>query len=91
MARLWEQLDFISNAKKEDNIIIMGLMSKSRMATSCEEKRTWIHKIVGEILDKIVSDSSKHDIFFSLDSRNSRVKPFLEVKLDSRELKKNFG
>ncbi len=85
-ARLREELDTISNAKKEDKLIITGLSSKSPMPTTSDEKRSWLHKIVGEVLDKIVPESSKHIVFSSLESRNSRILPLVEVKLDSKEL-----
>ena len=85
-ARIREELDYISNSKKEDKIIITGLTSKTPMPTTSEEKKKWLNQIVGETLEKIVPDSSKHVIFTSLGSRNARVIPFVEVKLDSREM-----
>ena len=85
-ARIREELDYISNAKKEDKIIITGLTSKTMMPTASEEKRMWLRKIVGDVLDKIVPDSTKHIIFCSLGNRNKRDIPLVEVKLDSRDL-----
>jgi hypothetical protein len=85
-ARIREELDFISNSKKEDKIVITGLTSKIPMPKASEEKRKWLDKIVGVVLEKIVPDSSKHVIFTSLGSRNSIVIPLVEVRLDSREL-----
>ena len=94
-ARMREELDFISNTKKEDKIIITGLTSKTAMPESGEEKRTWLNTLVGEILDKIEPEASKHVTFTSLGSRNSRIIPVVEVKLDSSELakkiRKGFG
>jgi hypothetical protein len=58
-ARIREELDYISNAKKEDKIIITGLTSKILMPTASEEKRMWLRKIVGVVLDKIVPNSTK--------------------------------
>ena len=85
-ARLREELDAISNAKKEDKLVITGLSSKTPMPTSSDEKRAWLHKIVGEILDKIIPESSKHVVFSSLGNRNSKIIPLVEVKMDSRDL-----
>jgi hypothetical protein len=83
-----EELNFISNSKKEDKIIITSLTSKTAMPMSSEEKRTWLNTLVGEVLDKIKPEAS-------LGSRNSRVIPVVEVKLDSSELakriRKGFG
>ena len=76
----------LSNAKKEDKLVITGLTSKTPMPTSSDEKRAWLHKIVGEILDKIIPESSKHVIFSSLGNRNSKIIPLVEVKMDSRDL-----
>ena len=49
-------------------------------------KNKWLDKIVGDVLDKIVPNASKHVIFASLGSRNARIIPLVEVKLDSREM-----
>jgi hypothetical protein len=85
-ARMKDELDYISNAKKEDKISITGLSSKTLMPTASDEKKKWHKKIVGEVLDRIVPDSTKHIVFCSLGSRNSRFIPQVEVKLYSRQL-----
>jgi hypothetical protein len=72
--------------QKEDKIKITGLTCKTMMPTAREEKRMWLRKIVGDVLDKIVPDSTKHIIFCSLGNRNTKVIPLVEVKLDSRDL-----
>jgi hypothetical protein len=56
------------------------------MPRASEEKRMSLRKIVGDVLDKIVPDSTKHIIFWSLGNRNTRVIPLVEVKLDNRDL-----
>ena len=85
-ARIREEMDLISNTKKEDKIVITGLSSKIPMPKAGEEKTKWLDNIIGEVLKKIVPNASKHVIFSSLGSRNSRVIPLVEVRLDSREL-----
>jgi hypothetical protein len=85
-ARIREEMDLISNTKKEDKIVITGLSSKIPMPKAGDEKKKWLDNIVGEVLEKIVPNASKHVIFSSLGSRNSRVIPLVEVRLDSREL-----
>ena len=61
-------------------------MSKVPMPVNGEEKKKWLNGIVGEILDRIEPGASQHVIFASLGSRNQRVIPLVEVRLDSREL-----
>jgi hypothetical protein len=39
-ARIREEIDFITNAKKEDRIIITGLTSKTPMPMQSEEKKS---------------------------------------------------
>ena len=85
-AQIREEIDFISNVKKEDKIIITGLTSKSPMPTQGDEKKKWLNSIVGEVLDRIEAGSSKHIVFASLGSRNQRFIPLVEVKMDSRDL-----
>ena len=80
-----EELDYISNSKKEDRIIITGITSKTPMPTSSEEKKKWLNDIVGEVINKIVPDSSKHIVFTSLGSRQSRAIPLVEVKFANKE------
>ena len=43
-ARMREELDYISNAKKEDKIIITGLSSKTLMPTAGDEKKNGSEK-----------------------------------------------
>ena len=85
-ARIREEIDFMSNVKKEDKMIITGLTSKSPMPTQGDEKKKWLNSIVGQVLDRIEPGSSEHIVFTSLGSRNQRVIPLVEVKMDNREL-----
>ena len=84
-ARMREELDYISNSKKEDRIIITGITSRTPMPTSNEEKKKWLNEIVGEVINKIVPDSSKNIVFTSLVSRQSKAIPLVEVRFDNKE------
>jgi hypothetical protein len=60
------------------------------MPTPSEEKKKLLIDIVGEVIDKVAPDSSKHLVFTSLDSRNSRSILLVEVKLASKETTLKF-
>ncbi len=70
-ARIREELDHTANSRKEDKIIITGLTSKTPMPKSSVDKKNWLDKIVGDVLDRIIPNTSKHVIFASLGSRNA--------------------
>jgi hypothetical protein len=48
MARMWEDIDVISNTNKEDKMIITGLASKTPKPMGAEEARKWLKNIVSE-------------------------------------------
>ena len=52
-ARNREDLDFISNEKKEDRIIITGLTNRIPMPIDEGERRIWLDNMVAETLCKI--------------------------------------
>jgi hypothetical protein len=83
---LSRRIGFYLKQKKEDKLIITGLTSKTPMPTNSDDKRKWLNTIVGEVLEMIVPDSSKHIIFTLLGSRNAMTIPLVEVKMDSKEL-----
>jgi hypothetical protein len=85
-SRIREEIDFIANAKKEDRIIITGRTRKTLMPVQGEKKKKWLNGIVGEVLDKIEPDASKHILFASQWSRNQNFIPLVEVTMDSKEL-----
>ena len=85
-ARIREEIDFIANVNKEDRFVMTGLTSKVPMPAQGEEKIRWLNGIVGEILDKIEPDASKHIVFTSQGSRNKNYIPLVEVRMSSKEM-----
>ena len=53
MARLREQIDQISNVKKEDRVIITGMTNSIIMPTDQTQKVAWARAMVVEVLKKL--------------------------------------
>ena len=84
-ARIRDELDAISNSKKEDRIVVTGLTNSVPMPQSIDGKRKWLNEMVGGILDGIVPGSSSNIQFIDLGKRNTREIPLAEVKMRTRE------
>ena len=84
-ARIREELDSISNSKKEDRIVVTGLTNSVPMPQSIDGKRKWLNEMVAKTLDGIVPGSSANIQFVDLGKKNSREIPLVEVKMRSRE------
>jgi hypothetical protein len=85
-ARIREELDFSSNIRKEDKIIITGLTSKVPMPANLEERKKWQKEIVGEILNQILPDSAEQISFVTLGRKHSNFIPVAEVTMANREI-----
>ena len=85
-ARIREELDFLSNTKKEDRIIVTGLTSKSPMPATIEAKKKWLKDLVGEILEKIETGSSEHILNVMQGWKGANNIPLAEVRMDSVDL-----
>ena len=85
-ARIREELDFLSNTKKQDRIVITGLSSRIPSPVSVEEKKKWLRDIVGGVLNQIETGASEHilNIVQGWNGRNSI--PLAEVRMDSEVL-----
>jgi hypothetical protein len=57
MARIREELDAISNEKKEDRLIITGLSNGTPTPTNVE--KNWINEMIGNLLNRIEPAASK--------------------------------
>ena len=79
MARMREDIDAISNANKEEKMIITGLTSKTPKPTGAEEARKWLKSIVSDILDKIENGSSSAIVFVTQGRSRDREVPLAEV------------
>ena len=87
-ARMREELDTISNAKKEDRLIITGLTSKSPPPNSFEEKKKWLSDIITGLLNKLDPDLAKNVVFINQGKKVGIEIPMVEVRMTSRELAK---
>ena len=94
-ARIREELDFTANQKKEDRIVISGMMSIVARPVGQVEFRGWIKGIVSETLNEIVPNSGAGIQFVAPSRSFGNVIPMCEVKMQDRELamkvRKEFG
>ena len=86
MSRIREELDFASNTKKEDKIIITGLTCPTPAPALAEEKKICLKNVVGTELNKIIPDSACHIVFITQGRKNANEIPLVEVKMDSCEV-----
>ena len=84
-ARIREELDFLSNMKKENRIIVTGLASRVPMPVGSEEKKKWLKDMVGGVLNQIEEGSADHITSVSQGWRGSHNIPLAEVKMDTAE------
>ena len=85
-ARVREELDCISNMKKEDRIIVTGLTSKNPIPEGIEEKKKWIKNLVGEVLNQIETGSSDQILSVIQGWQGSNNIPLAEVRMSSAEV-----
>jgi hypothetical protein len=82
-ARMQEELDFFSNTRKENMIIVTGLTSTIPMPVTVEEKKKWLKNVVGEVLNQVEEGASGH-ILNVIQGWNGRTNfPLAEVRMDS--------
>ena len=85
-SRIREELDFFSNTRKEDRIIVSGLTSRVPMPIPATEKKKWLKDLVSEILEKIQEKASEHIVSVMQGWKGKNTVPVAEVKMDSSEL-----
>ena len=85
MARVREELDLVTNSKKEDRIVITGLTSKTTKPEGYEDQKKWLRNIIDTLLNQIVLGSSEKIIFINQGRNWGRDIPMAEIKMDSRE------
>jgi hypothetical protein len=71
-ARIRDELDAISNTKKEDKIIVTGLTNNTPMPQATEARRKWLMDMIGGIFDTIVPNSSKDILYIDLGKKYKR-------------------
>ena len=85
-ARIRDELDAISNSKKEDKIVVTGLTNTVPMPQSIEGKRTWLREMVGGVFNNLMPGAADEILFVDLGRKNSREIPLVEVKMKSKEI-----
>ena len=85
MARLREELDMIGNAKKEDRIVITGLTNTTIMPAQGDEKKKWLHDMVGRVFHEIDPSLKGKILFVNHGKRNGHNIPMVEVRVDTKE------
>jgi hypothetical protein len=86
MARIREDLDTISNAAKEDKLMMSGLSSKIPKPTGKDETRKWLKDIVSEVLNVIEPGISSEIIFVSQGRSSNKDIPLADVRMSSKEI-----
>ena len=82
-----EELDFASNCKREDRILIIGLSSEDGRPSHQPEFKNWLSKLIGATLEKITKDSADGVAFVNpLRGGGGDILPICEVRMKSREL-----
>ena len=86
-ARMREELDYATNCKREDRILIIGLTSDEARPDAQADLKGWLTKLVGNVLEKITKGSAGGVAFVNpLRGGGGGVLPICEVRLKTREL-----
>jgi hypothetical protein len=87
-SRIREELDTISNSKKEDRLIITGLTSTLPQPNSFDEKKKWLTEIVTNLLNRLDPEFANNILFINQGKNHGKEIPMVEVRLKSKELAK---
>ena len=85
-ARIREELDHLSNTRKEDRIIVTGMTSQIPMPVGIEEKKKWLKDLVGGILNQVELGSSEFILNVMQGWKGTNTIPLAEVRMNSSEL-----
>jgi hypothetical protein len=81
-----EELDFLSNMRKEDWIIVTGLTSQIPMPVGAEDKKKWLRELGRDILNQMEAGSLDHMLNLIQGLKGSNNVPLAEVRMNSGEL-----
>ena len=79
-ARIRDELDAISNSKKEDRIVVTGLTNSVPMPQSIDGKRKWLNEMVVGVLEGIVPGSSANIQFIDLGKKTQEKFHLLRLR-----------
>ena len=85
-AKLREDLDFMTNVRNEDRIIVTGLTSTVPPPQNHDEKITWIRNIAKEFIKTIDPESSEKINFVKQGRSNDKEIPMAEIRFETREI-----
>ena len=94
-ARIREELDFQANAKKEDRVVITGLVSAIAKPRGEADQKNWINDAVAVALNGIVEGSGNKVQFVNSGRTYGDEFPVCEVKMKEKALaikiRRDFG
>ena len=85
-ARMREEIDFMLNVKKENKIIITGLVTKVAMPNDRADQKKWLMELVGEALNFLLPGAAAN-IQFNTPGRKiaNGVPTMVETQMKTRE------
>ena len=94
-ARIREELDFAANVKKEDRLIVTGLVSNTAGPAGGAEYKGWLKELAGAALETIVPGSATKIVVVNPGRREGREVPMCEVRMEDKEtaakIRREFG
>ena len=85
-AKLREDIDFMTNVKNEDRIVLTGLTATSPPPQKQEDKIAWIRNIVKEFVKTIDPESSEKINFVKQGRSKEKEIPMAEVRFETKEI-----
>ena len=87
MARIREEMDHMINVKKENKLIVTGLVTDVARPADKKEEQKWLCGVVGAALDFLIRDSSKGIAFVTAGRRSEGGVPTMcEVRMKDRDM-----
>jgi hypothetical protein len=85
-ARFQEELDFFSNTRKEDRIVVSELTSQIPMSSKTDARKKWLKGLVRAASNKVDLNSLVHIVNVMQGWKGSNNVLVVEVRMDSTEL-----
>jgi hypothetical protein len=85
-AKLREDIDFMTNVKNEDRIVLTGLTATTPPPQKQEEKIAWIRNIAKEFVKTIDPESSEKINFVKQGRSKDKDIPMAEVRFETKEI-----
>jgi hypothetical protein len=85
-AKLREDIDFMTNVRNEDRIVLTGLTATTPPPQKQEEKVAWIRNIAKEFVKTIDPESSEKINFVKQGRSKDKDIPMAEVRFETKEI-----